>query len=356
MYYNNNDVRVEEIPKPKINDDEILVKVMASGICGTDVLEWYRIKKAPLVLGHEISGIVAETGNNVKNFQVNDRVFVSHHVPCMKCDYCISNHHTTCETLHETNFYPGGFSQYLRVPKINLEFGTLKLPDNVSFDEGTFIEPLGTIIRAQRIADLQEKQTVLIIGSGIAGLLHIKLAKLKKVKNIITTDINEFRLNKAKEFGANFTLNAKDNNIIDMSEIKKISDHAQKSSIFDKIKENNNGKLADLVIICTGALQAVQQALKCVDKGGKILFFAVPKPDDKVEIPINDFWKNEISILTSYAAAPNDLKESLELIKDKKIDVEDMITHRLPLDEAGKGFKLVADAKESIKVILEPNR
>ncbi|MBI2647207.1 alcohol dehydrogenase catalytic domain-containing protein [Candidatus Woesearchaeota archaeon] len=337
VYYNNKDVRIEERPIPNINNDEILVKVIASGICGTDVMEWYRIKKAPLVLGHEISGIIVEVGKNVKNFKINDRVMVSHHVPCMKCHYCLNNHHTACETLHKTNFEPGGFAEYIRVPKINIELGTFKLSDETSFDEGTFIEPLGTVIRAQRLANLKENDTLLIIGSGISGLLHIKLAKSKNVKKIIAVDINEYRLDAAKRFGADFTLKSDEN-------------------LIENIKKINYGRLADVVIVCTGALSAAKQALKCVDKGGTILFFAVPKPDESFEIPINEFWKNEIKIMTSYGAAPHDLKESLELIKNKKINVNDMITHRLRFDEIQEGFRLVAEAKESLKVIVEMDK
>ena len=337
MYYNNKDVRIEEMPIPEINDDELLVKVMASGICGSDVLEWYRIKKAPLVLGHEISGIVERAGKNVKNFKINDRVFVSHHVPCMKCHYCLNNHHTACETLHKTNFYPGGFSEYVRIPKINVEFGTFKLPENVSFEEGTFVEPLGTIIRGQRLANLKENQTLLVIGSGIAGLMHIKLAKSRNVKRIIAVDLNEYRLNAAKRFGADFVINSNE-------------------EVATKIKGYNENRLADLVIVCAGALSAAQLALNCVDKGGAILFFAVPKPDEKFEIPINEFWRNEIKVMTSYGAAPDDLKESLELIKNKKINLNDMITHRLRFDEIQEGFRLVAEAKESLKVIVEPQK
>jgi len=337
MYYNNKDVRIEEQPIPKINDDELLVKVIASGICGSDVMEWYRIKKAPLVLGHEIAGIIEKAGRNVKSFVVGDRVFVSHHVPCMKCYYCINNHHTSCETLHKTNFYPGGFSEYIKVPKINVEFGTFKLPDNVSFDEGTFIEPLGTVLRGQRLANLNENDTVLVIGSGIAGLMHIKMAKSKGIEKIIAIDLNEYRLNAAKRFGADFIFDARDD-------------------IVEKIKKINDGRLADLVVVCTGALAAANQALNCVDKGGTILFFAVPKPDEKLEIPVTDFWRNEIKIMTSYGAAPDDLKESLELITNKKINLSDMITHRLKFEEIGKGFQLVAEAKDSIKVIVQSQR
>lgn len=337
VYYNNNDVRIEERPIPEINDDEILIKVIASGICGTDVLEWYRIKKAPIVLGHEIAGIVEKAGKNVKNFKVGDRVTATHHVPCMKCHYCINNHHTACETLHNTNFHPGGFSEYVKIPKINVELGTLKLPDNVSFDEGTFVEPLGTVVRAQRLANLKESQALLVVGSGVSGLMHIKLAKAKGTKKIIATDINEYRLSAAKRFGADFALDAREN-------------------IVEKIKEINHGRLADLVIVCTGALQAAKQALQCVDKGSSILFFAVPRPDEVFDIPINDFWRNEVKVMTSYAAAPNDLKESLELMAGKKINMKEMITHKLKFDEIQKGFNLVAEAKDSLKVIVELNK
>jgi len=337
VYYNNKDVRIEERPIPEINDDELLVKVISSGICGSDVMEWYRIKKAPLVLGHEISGIVDKAGKNVKNFKIGDRVMVSHHVPCMKCHYCLNSHHTACETLHKTNIYPGGFSEFIRAPEINVELGTFRLPDNVSFDEGTFVEPLGTAVRAQRTADLKENDALLVFGSGISGLLHIKLAKSKKLKKIIAVDINDYRLNAAKKFGADFALNANE-------------------SLAEEIKKINSGRLADAVIVCTGALAAAKQALQCVDKGGTILFFAVPKPDEKLEISINDFWRNEVKIMTSYGAAPNDLEESLELIKNKKINVADIITHRLKFDEIQEGFNLVAEAKDSLKVIIEPNK
>ncbi len=337
VYYNNRDVRIEERPIPEINDDEILVKVIASGICGSDVLEWYRIKKAPLVLGHEIAGIISRAGKNVKNFKAGDRIFVSHHVPCMKCIYCLNGHHTACDTLHKTNFYPGGFSEYIRVPKLNVEVGTFKLPDNVSFEEGTLIEPLGTVVRAQRQADLKQEHTLLVIGSGISGLMHIVLAKSKGVKKVIAVDINEYRLNAAKKFRADAVINANED-------------------VVPRLKETNGNRLADIVIVCTGALSAAKQALNCVDRGGTILFFAVPRPDEKLEIPINDFWRNEIRLMTSYGAAPGDLKESLELIRDKKVDLRDMITHRLRFDEIGTGFQLVADAKESIKVIVEMSK
>ena len=155
MYYSNNDVRVEEMPVPEIGDDELLIKVMACGICGSDVMEWYRIKKAPRVLGHEMAGKIVDVGERVKNFRVGDRVFVSHHVPCGKCRYCMRGQETLCDTLRTTNFYPGGFAQYLRVPAINVEKGTFLLPESMSYEQAVFIEPPGCVIRGMRMAGFQ---------------------------------------------------------------------------------------------------------------------------------------------------------------------------------------------------------
>jgi L-iditol 2-dehydrogenase len=336
FYYNNHDVRIEEIPIPSIGEDEALLKVMASGICGSDVLEWYRVPKAPRVLGHEATGVISKVGGKVAGVKVGDRVFVSHHVPCNRCRHCKRGNHTACHTLHTTNYYPGGFSQYVQVPKINVQYGIYKLPDAMSFEEGTFIEPLGCVSRGQRLANLQKNDTMLIIGSGISGILHVQLAKFKGIKNIIVADINPYRLELAKKFGAHHTLNAKDN-------------------LPEKLKEANDGHLADQVVVCTGATSAAMAAMDCVEPGGTILFFAVPDPTVKLQVPINQFWRNEITMRTSYGAAPNDLEDSLKFLATGKLNVKDMITHRLSLREAQEGFRLMAEAGQSLKVILKPN-
>lgn len=346
MYYRNNDVRVEDMPVPKIGKGELLVKVMASGICGSDVMEWYRIKKAPRVLGHEITGEIVELGSEFKtqnsklktsNFKKGDRVFVSHHVPCNTCHYCLSGYHTACETLHRTNYDPGGFAEYLRVPGINVDRGVYILPDSMSYEEGTFIEPLACVLRGQKVASLKPGQSVLVIGSGMSGLLHVNLALALGAGKIIATDINEYRLKAALKFGADAVINAKED-------------------VPKRVKELNEGKFADLVIVCTGVMPAVNQALQSVDSGGTILFFAVPEPGINISVPINDFWRNEIKMMTSYGASPADLSLAIELIKAHRVDVKDMITHKLAMSEAGRGFKLVAGAQDSIKVIIEPWR
>jgi len=337
MYYNNDDVRIEEMPVPKINDNELLVKVQASGICGSDVMEWYRIKKAPLVLGHEMTGNIVEVGKNIRKYKIGDRVFVSHHVPCNTCRYCLNDQHTLCDTLHSTNFYPGGFAEYLRVPEINVDRGVFLLPEEVSYDEGVFIEPLACVVRGMRIAGMKPGKTVLIIGSGIAGLLHVKLARALGAGWIIATDINNYRLGMAKKFGADIVINAKEN-------------------IPEKVKECNDGRLADLVILCTGAFPAVDQAINSVDRGGTILFFAPTEPDVKIPFPLFDLWNKGVKMVSTYAGSPRDINDAIELIRFKKVKITDMISHRLPLSEAAKGFKLVAQAQESVKVVLYPHR
>ena len=337
VYHNNKDIRIEDVPKPQIGSDELLLKVMASGLCGTDVVEWYRLPKAPRVLGHEATGVIDETGKKVTKYKVGDRVFVSHHVPCNSCHYCNKDAHTACETLHTTNYYPGGFSQYIRVPKINIETGIYKLPDSMSYGEGTFIEPLACAVRGQRLADIDKNDSVLIIGSGMAGILHIQLAKMKSVKTVFAADINPDRLALAKKFGADYILDAK-------------------HDLPMQVKKLNDCLGADKVIVCTGAQKAALTALDCVDRGGTILFFAVPDPTVKIPIPITKFWRNETTIKTSYGAAPQDLEESLRILSEKGVNVLDMITHKFDIREAGEGFRLVAEAGNSLKVIIEANR
>ena len=335
MYYNNRDIRLEEMPLPEIGDKELLLKVMASGICGSDVMEWYRAKKAPRVLGHEVAGVIAKTGKKIKRFRKGDKVFVTHHVPCERCSYCKTGNENVCDTLKTTNFHPGGFSEYIRIPDINVKKGTLRLPKGMSFEEATFIEPLGCVVRGQKIIGIRRRQLVLVLGSGMAGLLHIQLAKAKGAK-VVATDVNDFRLRMAKRLGADYTINAKEN-------------------VPEKLMAFAT-KLADRVIVSTGAIPAITQAFEAVDSGGRILFFAPTEPGVKIPLPFNDFWFKGASIATTYAAAGCDLQEAARLIKAKKVKVKPMITHRLPLAETQKGFGLVLSGKESVKVIIEPHK
>jgi len=320
-YYNNHDVRVEEIPTPKIGEGEILVKVVASAICGTDVMEWYRIKKAPRILGHEIAGDIVESKS--KKYKVGQRVFVSHHVACDTCKFCLAGNHTACETLHKGNYDPGGYSEYIRIPQINVEHGVYVLPDHVTYEDGTFVEPLACVLRGQRIVGVEKGKTVMILGAGVSGLTNIQVAKMKGA-TVIATDVDEYKLKKAKEYGADKALH-----VNDVGDTK-----------------------ADIIILCTGSYKAVEQAFQCIDRKGTILLFAIP--DKNIEIPNADFWRNEVTLTSSYGAAACDLQEALDVIASEKINVKSLVTHRFPLTRIQEGFNLVANPKDSLKVIIEP--
>jgi L-iditol 2-dehydrogenase len=331
-WYNNKDIRIEEIPTPNPAPKEMLVKVISCGICGSDVVEWYRLPRAPLIQGHEIGAEVVALGNSVSKYKLGDRVFIAPKVPCMKCFYCENGHYPQCSGVKER--LPGGFAEYILVPEILVERGTYLLPKNISYDQSTFIEPLACVVRAQRQARLKKEDSVLVIGCGMSGLLHIKLAKVKGCK-IIAVDINKKKLEFARRLGANILLEAADN---------------FPESLVAKI-----GKKADIVFLCASATSAVEQAWKCVDKGGMIVLFAVPGPDKKIIVPVNDFWMKEITIITSYYCGPPDITEAMKLIEAGEIVVDDLITHRLALTDIVKGFQLVSDGRESIKVIIKPN-
>ena len=338
MYYNNQDVRVEEMPAPEIGPEELLVRVEASGLCGSDVMEWYRIQRAPTVLGHEVAGVVAKVGSAVGQYREGDPVVVTHHVPCNACRYCLSGRHTVCDTLRTTNFDPGGFSEYLRVPEINVDRGLVRIPNGVTFADASFTEPLACVYRGQRRANVQPGQSVLVLGSGLAGLLHINLARALGAGRIIATDMVEYRLAAARRLGADVTL-------------------AATEDIPARLRETNDGRLADVVIVSTGAPAALDQALNSLERGGTVLFFAPTAPGVTVSVPINDvFFRNDATLTTTYAASPGDLGTAMEMIAAGRVQVGEMISHRLGLDQAGLGFQLTAQAKESLKVILEPQR
>ncbi len=338
MYYANHDVRVETMPIPEIGPDELLLKVFAGGICGSDVMEWYRRDKVPLVLGHEVAGEVVATGNRVEKFKPGDRVAVTHHVPCNTCHYCLSGHHTVCDTLlRGTHFDPGGFAEYLRVPGINVDRGVFLIPKGVTYNEASFMEPLACVLRGQKTARLKPGQTVLVLGSGISGLLHIGLARALGAGLVAAVDTILYRLKKAGEMGADLTIHGDDD-------------------VITSLRRANEGRLADLVIICFDGF--IPLARKAVEKGGTVLFFAGAGEGTTLPATINDlFWRTEITLTSTYAGGPIDCKTALSLIKEKAVPVLETVTHRLSLTEGPSGFQKVCAPTEHdcIKIIVEPH-
>ncbi len=338
MYYNNKDIRIEEMPRPDCGPGELIMQVEASGICGSDVMEWYRVKKAPLVLGHEVAGKVVETGAGIENFEVGDRIVAAHHVPCNTCPYCLTGHHTACDTLRRTNFDPGGFAEFVRLPAINVDRGVFMIPEDLTYEQATFHEPLGCVLRALRIVELKPGQNVLVIGSGIAGLLMIHVSRELGAGRILAVDPVPFRMEMAKKFGADEAISPE----IDQKDV---------------LRTLTGGRLADLVFVCTGAPSANNQALESAERGGRIVFFALPDPAVKISFSVTEvFGRNDRTLTTSYGASPYDSWVALELMRSPNIRVKDMITHRLPLSETAAGFRLVERAQDSMKVIIEPLR
>lgn len=335
VYYNNHDVRIEERPFLKIGDNDILLKIMASGICGSDLMEFHRKKKAPFVPGHEVAGIIEDVGKNIKEYKPGDRIFVTHHVPCDTCTECQRGFKTQCYDFKKVNnFEYGGFAPYVRVTGRSLKTGVIRLPDTMSYEQGSFIEPLGTAVE---VADKLDGDTVLVLGGGVAGILNIQLSKSLGAGKVIATDINDYRLEAAEKFGADYAINAKE-------------------FTPNLLKGINKGRLADKVIICAGAKSATEQAFQSYEQGAEIIFFATPPENEKVEIDWYEHWRNGITIKPTYGASPEANKTAFSLIKNKVIKVDEMITHKLPLEEIAKGFEIASEGKDCLKVIIEPHK
>lgn len=327
VYHGNRDLRVEERAQPTAGPGELVFRVMASGVCGSDVVEWYRLAKAPIVLGHEVAGEVVEIGAGLAGFARGDRIVTTHHVPCNDCRYCRAGQHSVCETLRTTSFDPGGFAEFVRLPAPNVARGTFAIPDQVSFDDASFVEPLACVVRGQRIAGGVAGRTVAVLGCGMAGLLHILWARAHGATRVIATDIHAFRLAAALRAGADVAIDVR----------------------HQEIQER-----ADLVIVCTAAMSAVGHAIRTVDRGGTILLFALFPPGATFPVPLYELFRDGITVTSSYSGPPADMRTALDAIAARKIDVASLITHRLPLDKTGEAFKLVEAAGESLKVIVRP--
>jgi L-iditol 2-dehydrogenase len=335
VYHRNDDVRLEERPEPAIGPGELLVRVEASGICGSDVMEWYRVPRAPLILGHEVTGVVEQAGPGVTDFKIGDRVVSTHHVPCNDCHLCRTDRHAVCEMLRTTSFDPGGFSELLRLPAVNVERGTFLLPDDVDFAEGSFVEPLACVVRSQRLAGLCLGDSVAVLGSGISGILQIQYVKAAGASRVFATDVSDYRLDAARRFGADLALDASDD-------------------VADEVRAANDGRGVNQVVVCTGADSALSLAFDLVADGGTVLCFAPLSPGQTMALPMNELWRRGISIVNSYAGPPADMRAALDLIQSRRIDVASMVTHRLPLARTQEGFGLMSTPGESLKIIVEP--
>lgn len=335
--YKFNDIKIEDIPIPIVNSKQALVKVKVCGICSGDVMPWYIEKKAPLVLGHEISGEIVKIGDSIRHeisLKEGDRVSVHHHAPCMECFYCNRGDYVQCKTWRESKIYPGGISEYIILPEVILKNDTLKIPDHVTFEEAAMVEPVACVVKSLKRANIKRGDTVLIVGLGIMGQIHVILAKEFGASRVIGVDLVDFRLKKALEVGADHVLNINQDNV------------------YEKIHEITEGLMAQSVIVGPGDVEIIKYYLPTVSRGGTLLIFTPTPPDQKFSFLVNDIYFKDITITTSYSCGPDDTKKALDLISNKKIDFNLLITHKFKIEDTQKAYEITAMAKDSLKCIV----
>jgi len=334
VYYGQQDIRIEETPIPEINDDEILVQMKACGVCGSDLMDWYLKTRIPLVLGHEPAGTVAKKGNKVEKFIVGDRVFVHHHVACLTCHYCLHGDYTLCKQFHETNIKPGGFAEYFKVPAPNVQKDTLKIPDKLSYEEATLIEPVACCIRAIKKCNIQTGDTVAVIGAGPTGLIHTALSKIFGATKTIVSDLIDFRLRLAEQYGADITVNPKSRDLI------------------ETVRAETDGRGVDVAVVTAPNLEAYKVGINVCRRGGKLCLFAPTDPEKYLQISPKELFFSELQIIPSYSTSHLETRTALQLLEANRINAKQLITHRFKLLQTAQAFKTALETKESLKVIV----
>lgn len=337
VFYDREDIRYEERPIPLIKEDEVLLKMHACGLCGTDIHKVIDKTVEPgTVLGHEVSGEIVQTGRRVNGFNVGDRVFVAHHVPCFTCDYCQKGLYTLCPQFKQTNLDPGGFSEYIRVPALHVKHTMGKIPNELGYESGALVEPIACCLHGFESISFHPGDSVLIMGAGQIGCLQVQIAKHLLAGKVFVSDINPYRLKKSVELGADFT--------VDIS----------KENIEEKILDLTGGKGVNTVIISAGIPSLLLQALECVSRGGNVLVFA-PFKDQLVPIPASKFFNDEVKIIGSYSSNPYNYKTALEMLKNNVFDVGKMITHRFQLSQLKEAIACAHNPEEQVlKVVITP--
>ena len=335
--YKQNDLRTEDLPIPEISDNEVLIKMLACGLCGTDIqkIRGDTVNK-PTVLGHEVVGEIVKKGKNVSKFEIGDRVITAIHVPCFTCHYCNKGHYTICEQFRTNNIDPGGFAEFIRIPELHLNHLTHKVSNNVTDEEATLIEPIACCLHGLKQADIRPNDSVLIMGAGTIGILHAQLAKIKGANKVIVSDMSEFKLQKALNVGCDYAINIKEKNIID--EVNKITD----------------GQGVDVIVIAAGVSSLVADAVNMVRRAGKIIVFSGFDKNKLVTIDVSRFFKDEISIIGTYSVTPYEFPEALDLLEKRKLNTKEMITHVYPLNKLSEAIDISTNPEQPVlKVIIK---
>ncbi len=333
-YHSNDDIRVVELPIPAIGPGELLVQMRGCGLCASDVMEWYMKPRAPLYPGHEPVGIVAAVGEGVEQFAVGQRVFLHHHVPCMVCHFCRRGSFSQCPTFRATRLYPGGLAEYIRVPALNVQLDVLSIPDELSFEAATLIEPLACCVRGIDRAAIRPGDSVLVLGAGSNGLMLAQLAQQRGAVPVMIVDPIAYRRQRALDVGIDYALDP------------------QTGTVVDQIHALNDRRKPDVVIVTPSSISAMQQGIELVGPGGTVLLFAPPPPEALLPVTPNTLFFQEISLRTSYSAGPYETRHALDLLRSGRIRPESVITHHFPLKDAVRAFQLVAKPGDALKVVV----
>lgn len=340
VYHGTADVRVEEVAKPVIGAGELLIKVKACAICGGDLRTFRHGHKAihpPIILGHEIAGVIEEVGAGVDRYHVGDRVIVAPGIGCGACSYCLSGRQHLCYTRETiAHGYDGGFAEYVRIPEICIASGNVvPLPDDVSFAEGALIEPLSCCLHGQKTMGVKVNDVVLVEGAGPIGLMHLALAKIAGARTVIVSEPNAFRRGKAEELGADIVVNPMEEDL-----------HAV-------VMEASNGLGADVVILAIGVPALVNEALRLAKRNGSVSFFAGFPEKSTCTIDPNLIHYSEIHVTGSTAYTRQDYMEAAELVRSRRIELEKLVTHRFHIEEFDKAYE-VSKSGEGLKICIVP--
>jgi L-iditol 2-dehydrogenase len=335
VWHGGKDVRIEEVPDPKAKADEVLVKVKSVGICGSDAHAFEGKSKRrvpPLILGHEFAGVVAAAGTGVLDFQNGERVVVEPIISCGACEPCGDGRTNICLDIRLIGLHiPGAFAEYVAVPARKC----YKLPDSVSFDEATLVEPLSVATHAVNKTPTKVGDTLLVIGSGVVGLMILQVARHRVGGNVFVSDLIDYKLDLAKRLGANATI------------------HSGREDVSQRVRELTKGKGVDAVIEAVGVQDTLQQALTVVKKGGAVTITGLL--EQMIQVDIMKVVTSEITIRGDYCYTSPEFKASLDLITTGTVQLKPLITHSFPLRNIADAVDLLTEGKEQhIKILLRP--
>jgi len=334
VYHGPSDFRFEEVPLPPLSQGEILVRIKACGLCPSEVMDWYMARKAPVPLGHEPVGEVVEVSGGV-TLRAGDRVFVHHHAACLTCRFCRRGDFVHCAAWRPRRLLPGGLATHAIVQAPAVASDVVRVPDGVSDDAATFIEPLACVVKSVRRARVRDGDRVLVVGCGVMGLLHLLVLRaVASPGRLLAADRIPERLARGAAMA---------DAAIDVS----------RGPLAGAVAQATDGGGADVVIVCPGSVEALEAGRQAVGPGGTLVVFTPTPPGEMWPLDVHDVFFKETTIVPSYSAGPTDTQEAMRLIADG-LPVEPLITHRLPLREAGHGYALIRAAGPALKVVVRP--